>query len=403
VYVVWEITMRCDHACAHCGSRAGEPRPDELSDAELMDVCDQIGAAGAREVTLIGGEAYLHPALDAIVRRLRGHGLRVTLQTGGLGLTEKTCARLKAAGVHAVGVSVDGDEAAHDTLRDRPGSHAGALRALERARAAGLVTTANTQVNTLSAGVLPQTAALLRARGARVWRCQLTVPMGRAADRPGWILPPWRVPEVLHTLAGLQVDAAREARAQGLDPAQIFNVTIGNNLGYYGPHEGLLRSAPGQPLRHWQGCFAGQGTLGIESDGTLKACPSLPTAPYQAGTLREWTLAQAWAEAPALRFTRDRQLDELWGFCATCAYREPCRAGCSFTAHCTLGRRGNNPFCDHRVRSLRARGLRERLVPAQAAPGAPYDFGRFELVEEPWPPGEDPAWATDDPYSAPAP
>ena len=22
VYAVWEIAMRCDHACAHCGSRA---------------------------------------------------------------------------------------------------------------------------------------------------------------------------------------------------------------------------------------------------------------------------------------------------------------------------------------------------------------------------------------------
>jgi len=56
-------------------------------------------------------------------------------------------------------------------------------------------------------------------------------------------------------------------------------------------------------------------------------------------------------------------------------------------AHCTLGRRGNNPFCYHRVVELAKRGVRERLVPAAPAPNQPYDFGRFTLVEEPIPSG----------------
>ena len=32
IYAVWEITLRCDLACRHCGSRAGRARPDELDD-----------------------------------------------------------------------------------------------------------------------------------------------------------------------------------------------------------------------------------------------------------------------------------------------------------------------------------------------------------------------------------
>jgi MoaA/NifB/PqqE/SkfB family radical SAM enzyme len=59
VYVVWEITLRCDHACAHCGSRAGPVREDELTTAELLEVADSLIQMGTREVTLIGGEAYL--------------------------------------------------------------------------------------------------------------------------------------------------------------------------------------------------------------------------------------------------------------------------------------------------------------------------------------------------------
>lgn len=53
----------------------------------------------------------------------------------------------------------------------------------------------------------------------------------------------------------------------------------------------------------------------------------------------------------------------------------------------TLGRRGNNPFCYHRVVELRKKGVRERLVQKERAPGEPYDSGRFELAEEPWPKG----------------
>ena len=34
VSIVWEITLACDLACQHCGSRAGRRRRDELSTAE---------------------------------------------------------------------------------------------------------------------------------------------------------------------------------------------------------------------------------------------------------------------------------------------------------------------------------------------------------------------------------
>jgi MoaA/NifB/PqqE/SkfB family radical SAM enzyme len=70
VYVVWELTLRCDQPCSHCGSRAGAARARELSPAECLAVVPQLVEMGAREVTLIGGEAYLRPDLPDIVRAL---------------------------------------------------------------------------------------------------------------------------------------------------------------------------------------------------------------------------------------------------------------------------------------------------------------------------------------------
>src|SRR5688572_15252432 len=69
-YVVWELTLKCDQPCTHCGSRAGDARPRELSTGEALVVVEQLAAQRAKEVVLIGGEAYLHPGFLEIVRAL---------------------------------------------------------------------------------------------------------------------------------------------------------------------------------------------------------------------------------------------------------------------------------------------------------------------------------------------
>lgn len=389
IYTVWEITLRCDHACSHCGSRAaptaGQVRPDELSTAELLEVAAALVRLGTREVTLIGGEAYLRPDVYEIVSFLHGSGVRVTMQTGGLAFTAERARRFKEAGLAALGVSVDGPPQAHDLLRARPGSHAAAMRALDVARELGITTTSNMQVNQLNRHLLRETCQIMREKGVQIWRPQLTVPMGRAADHPEWILEPWMVLEVIDTLAALQTEAIQDARARGVPQSRAFHIMAANNVGYFGPHEQLLRSRPGGNEAWWAGCNAGKYVLGIESDGAVKGCPSLPTAPYVGGNVRDLSLEQIWEQTPELAFTRDVGTSELWGHCKTCYYADICRAGCNFTAHCTLGRRGNNPFCYYRADRLKKQGIRERLVPVEAAGGLPYDFGRFELVEEPWP------------------
>ncbi|MFY0579767.1 radical SAM protein [Cystobacter fuscus] len=81
-YVVWELTLRCDQPCTHCGSRAGTQRPDELSTEEALDVVRQLREMRTREVVLIGGEAYLHPGFLDIIRALKEAGIRPGLTTG---------------------------------------------------------------------------------------------------------------------------------------------------------------------------------------------------------------------------------------------------------------------------------------------------------------------------------
>ena len=371
IYAVWELTLRCDLGCGHCGSRAGKARSDELTTAEALDAARQMAALGVKEATLIGGEAYLREDWDQIARELVAHGVTVSMTTGGRGFTPERARRAKAAGVSSVSISLDGLEATHDLQRGVKGSFRAALESFDNLRAAGLHVSINTQINRLSYPELDPLLDLIAARGAFAWQVQLTVPMGRAADRPEWLIQPWEMLEVVPKVAELK------RRGLGLG----VRLWPGNNVGYFGPHEEELRRE--QAARGYAaGCTAGRLTLGLEADGALKGCPSLPTGAYTGGNLRERPLAELWEEAPELRFTRDKTV-ALWGRCASCYYADICRAGCTWTTHVLFGRPGNNPYCHHRALELQREGLRERVALAGAAPGLPFDHGLFELIEEP--------------------
>ena len=382
IYAVWEITLRCDHACSHCGSRAEFARTDELNTEQLLEVADQLIRIGTREVTLIGGEAYLRSDVYTLVEYLSTAGIYVAMQSGGLGLSKRRLRKLKEAGLKGIGISIDGPEHSHDELRSRIGSWEAGMKALRNAKELNFITTSNTQINQLTLPYLRETMEAVRQAGVRVWRTQITVPMGRAADRPEWLLQPYQVLELIDTLAELKIEILQKAHDKGIPPQKVMNITLGNNVGYYGPHEHLLRSAPGIRAKVWAGCQAGRFTLGIESDGKIKGCPSLPSAPYIGGNIRDLTLEQLW-ETPELRFVRDRKEEELWGHCKTCYYASVCKAGCSFTTHCFFNKRGNNPFCYYRAQNLQNQGRREIVRQTQKAPGIPYDFGAFEIIEEP--------------------
>jgi radical SAM protein with 4Fe4S-binding SPASM domain len=371
VYAVWEITLKCDLKCNHCGSRAGRARPSELSTDECFDVVRQLAELGTRSITLIGGEAYLRKDWTDIVRCIRDHGMEPTLTTGGRNLTEERVEAAAKAGLRAASVSIDGLEETHDAIRGVKGSWKAAFAALERLRRHGVLINANTQITRQSMPQLPELMELLLAAGVKNWQLQLTVAMGNAADHPELLLQPYHLAELMPMLARLHGEAL--ARGMLLQP--------GNNIGYFGPYERLWRGDSfGEG--HWVGCNAGQNTIGLEADGTNQGCPSLPTTDYTGGNIRDLSIREMWMKSPEISFTRDRTVNDLWGHCRTCYYADVCRAGCTWTTHVLFGKPGNNPYCHHRVLELKKRGLRERIVKVAAAPGKPFDYGGFELREE---------------------
>src|SRR5207248_1696586 len=152
-----------------------------------------------------------------------------------------------------------------------------------------------------------QVMELLIENGAAGWQVQLTVAMGNAVDHPELILQPYHLLELMPLLA--------ELFEEGLQRGLVMRP--GNNIGYFGPHERLWRGeAYGDPTNHWAGCNAGMNTIGLEADGTIKGCPSLPTSDYSGGNIRDKSIRDMWMNASQLGFNRDRTVErDLWGFC----------------------------------------------------------------------------------------
>ena len=154
-YAVWEFTLQCNLGCVHCGSRAASPRSSELSTTEALDLVRQLYDAGIREVTLIGGEAYLRSDWLTVVEAIGKAGMACTLTTGGYGISAAAARGMRQAGLQQVSVSIDGCQPTHDLLRGKSGAWSAAFDSLRHLRAAGIPVTCNSQINRLSAPELP--------------------------------------------------------------------------------------------------------------------------------------------------------------------------------------------------------------------------------------------------------
>lgn len=368
-WAIWELTLACDQKCAHCGPRAGHRRPHELTLEECLQVVQELKDLGCGEVVLIGGEAYLRSDFILVIRAIREAGMMCTMTTGGLNLTDERIAAMVEAGLGHLALSIDGLEASHDRLRGVPGSWQRAFSALRRARAAGLVTSSNCQINQLTRHELSPLLELLAAEGIRSWQLQLTVAHGNAADHPELILQPYMLLELFEELDRI------------LDRCQELGIQFwaANPLGYFGPLEKRLRAAT---RTYWRGCGAGVNTLGIDSDGGIKSCPSLGGPVNVGGNWRERSVREIWDDTYQLAYVRRRTLDDLWGYCRECYYAETCMAGCTAASEPLLGRPGNNPLCHHRALMMDRQGLRERIEQVAPATGVPFDNGLFRVIRE---------------------
>ena len=136
---------------------------------------------------------------------------------------------------------------------------------------------------------------------------------------------------------------------EALSPTDDVAQETVDDIGYYGRCEQDLRDRDAV-VPFWIGCRAGCQVIGIESNGNVKGCLSLPSAMhgedrFVEGSLREQSLAEIWNRPGAFAYNREFTEERLAGFCAVCRYRLFCRGGCAWAAFGNTGDRFDNTSC----------------------------------------------------------
>ncbi|MGH7541548.1 MAG: radical SAM protein, partial [Gemmatimonadota bacterium] len=108
--VAWNLTRRCNLACAHCYISAGawHAGAEELPTGRCLAIVDQLLEVNpALLLILSGGEPLVRTDLETIAAHAARGGATVVVGSNGTGLTDDRIASLQEAGVQGVALSVD--------------------------------------------------------------------------------------------------------------------------------------------------------------------------------------------------------------------------------------------------------------------------------------------------------
>lgn len=111
-------TRRCNLSCAYCNEFDKVSAPVPLG--AMLQRVDRLAALGTTMIDLSGGEPLLHPDLDAIIQRIRHHGILSGLLTNGYLLTPERIRRLNRARLDRLQISIDNvvpDAVSHKSLK----------------------------------------------------------------------------------------------------------------------------------------------------------------------------------------------------------------------------------------------------------------------------------------------
>jgi radical SAM protein with 4Fe4S-binding SPASM domain len=339
--VVWELTLGCNLKCKHCGSRAGKARKNELTIEENLKIAHDLVDLGLERVTLSGGEPTLYPHWDTLGKFLVENGVKVNLISNGITWNTEYAQRAKDAGFESAAFSLDGFKEAHNFIRGVKNAYDHVLDAFKSSREVGLPISVVTTVYKNNLYELKKLRSFLHEEGVRSWQVQIGNPAGNMKDNEDLVIKPVDLLKIVPELAKL--------REENVKP----NIYIGDNCGYFGPYEKTLRDT-GKEIDFWLGCRAGLQVLGIESDGNIKGCLSLPSYMndedrFNEGNVRDSSIVDIWCNPDNFSYNRKFTTDRLTNFCGTCKYNEICRGGCLWTSFSHSGGKFDNPFCYYRV------------------------------------------------------
>ena len=158
-----ELTRRCNLQCVHCylGEADRRVQGAEMSTDQVLDVIDQITAAGCLYLTITGGEPMIRHDFADIYRHAKECGLIVTVMCDGVLVTRGIVELFHEYPPEAVEVSVYGASAeTYEQITRVRGSFSRCMRGIQRLVESRIEVRLKTVLMSLNAHEVPQMRAL---------------------------------------------------------------------------------------------------------------------------------------------------------------------------------------------------------------------------------------------------
>lgn len=316
VHVSWQTTKVCNLRCAHCFA---ESSPQHILDVPgLLHIGTRIAEVeGLHTVSFTGGEPLLlGDRLFAAIECFPDHIIKYLLTNGTL-ITEQAAARIAAAGIDSVQVSIDGDQKLHEMVRGS-GAYLPAVAGIKRILRQGVQVQISTTYHPEHQQNFQALAAMiseLSEIGVTKFHYSYLFEFGRSS------LTSFSCKEFIKCL-------------------EFFNATLEGK----GLHPG---TEPDPEVVGDRPCRAGQGIIAVDHLGRIAPCAPLIGVLHTEKSIADHCLGDLLGEKNMAEFqnaTVDRLLE-----CKICEQKYFCGGGCrarAFARHGGLYRKDPSIQCE---------------------------------------------------------
>ena len=124
IVMSWNVTRECNMKCSHCYINATEEKLyNELSTQEGKELIDQICQVSKPLLILSGGEPLLRSDIYELISYGASKGVKIGLGSNGSLIDDVVAAKLKAAGIATVSISLDSIFQSNTTSSEVSGVH----------------------------------------------------------------------------------------------------------------------------------------------------------------------------------------------------------------------------------------------------------------------------------------
>jgi radical SAM protein with 4Fe4S-binding SPASM domain len=316
-----------------------EAAEGDFTTAEAKQMIDDIAEISSPVLVLSGGEPLIRPDIFEIAEYGTSKGFRMCMASNGSLVTDEVCARMRAADIKMVSLSLDGPTAAvHDDFRQCPGAFDGVLRAAELFRKHDQKFLINSSFTKRNQTYIADTFRVAKELGATAWYMFMIVPTGRGEEIMEELISPEDYEEILEWHYRQEKDESAILMRPTCAPHYYRIVPqLAKKEGIRFERRSLTFSTGGG-----KGCIAAQSICLIDCFGDVKPCSYFPMS---AGNVKQTPFKQIWHESQLFHDLRD--FKGYKGKCGTCEFINVC-GGCRARAYAVTGDYlEEEPFCNY--------------------------------------------------------